>query len=113
MPVLARQKITLGWELLGGDQIDGRIVYVVERRFASGGRVRWKFDLESGHVVQAAVGHEAVPEAALWTPIAGAAGDAWPLAWTRISTDLPPITVEVEGFSPTFAKSDSREGFEE
>ena len=113
MPVLARAKITLGWELIGGDLVDGRVAYVVERRFASGGRVRWKFDLETGRVVQAAVGREAVPEAALWTPIAGAAADAWPPAWTRVSTDLPPITVEVEGFSPTFAESDSREEFEE
>ncbi len=44
-PLLRAKTLDISWELLGGDEVDGRIVYVVQREFDER-RVRWMFDLE-------------------------------------------------------------------
>lgn len=61
-PLLWRPKITIGWEFLGGDDVEGRIAEVIEHRTADGRRVRWKFDAERGVLLAAALGDEREPE---------------------------------------------------
>ena len=43
-PLLGTKKLDITWELLGGDEFDGKIVYVVQQEVGER-RIRWLFDL--------------------------------------------------------------------
>lgn len=105
-PLLARPKIELGWELLGGDEVGGRVAWVLERRLASGRRVRWKFDFQTDQLLQIAIGDEQQPEAAVWTPDSRREGGGlrWPRIWTLHSQLGEQARLEIESLAPVFAE---------
>ncbi len=105
-PLATGEKVTLGWELIGGDEVSGRVVYVVERRHASGDRVRWKFDLETERLIQAALGTEEPPESTLWTATDADRRAIWPTEWLRMGVSSDPIAVTVTPTADAAADSE-------
>ncbi len=85
--LLAPPEMSAGWEFLGGDEVDGRICAVVERRWPDGRRLRWKFDEAQHALAQMSAGTEREPEQAVWTPSnrREIADGQWPHTWTRRS----------------------------
>jgi S1-C subfamily serine protease len=104
-PLFAEPKLDDRWSFIGGDEVDGRIVNVIEYRPDAERRIRWKLDWESGALRQIALGAGERQEAAFWKPQAGepAAVDAWPTSWTRVEEGASPLTLHVEPprFMPT------------
>ncbi len=100
-PLLARPELDLGWELLDGDEIAGRIANVVERRFDSGKRVRWEFDWHTDELLQVTVGNDEQPVAIVWRPAAlQSFGELdWPRQWTRRTHSGDDAVLEIESIT--------------
>jgi hypothetical protein len=92
------RRLDVSWELLGGDEVDGQIVSVVEQRLATGRRLCWKFGFDSHELVLAAIGTAEQPEAVSWQP--GARREfgtlRWPEVWVRRSPGAEDIRITVE-----------------
>ena len=96
-PLIAMPTIDFDWEFIGGDEVDGRIVNVIERRVSGERRVRWKLDVDSGELlVISFVDREGV-ESAAWWPSGWRAfdGQRWPTQWQRKATDAERMKLEV------------------
>ena len=89
LPLLTRPRIDLKWEMLAGDEVDGRIVNVIEYRPRPESRVRWKFDWQSDELLQVTFGDREEPEMVYWTPASPGrrGGLDWPSEWTRRAGD--------------------------
>lgn len=53
-------------ELVGGDEVDGRIVNVIEWRDTGGQRVRWNFDWETNQLRAITIGDDLRPDRIVW-----------------------------------------------
>ena len=103
------------WELLGGDEVGGRIVSVVEFRPDAERRVRWKFDYQTAALLQVAIGVSRQPEATLWTPaeVRQLGALHWPGRWSRLSREqrgeqVPAggvLTLEIDAIEVTSAST--------
>jgi S1-C subfamily serine protease len=98
LPLLARPEIDLRWELLAGDEVNGRIVNVIERRLDAQRRIRWKFDWQSRELLEVTIGDQEQPDAIAWSP--GALVEygqlRWPGKWTRTTQSGEACVVEIE-----------------
>lgn len=96
--LLSAPSLDVNWELLGGDEVDGQIVSVVEQRLTTGRHMRWKFALDSHELLAAAVGTAEQPEAVSWQP--GARREfgklRWPEYWIRRSPGSEDVSVQIE-----------------
>jgi len=97
-PLLARPEPDLRWELLAGDEVDGRLVNVIERRLDDDRRVRWKFDWRTDELRQVVFGTADDPEVATWTPANRKEFDGlrWPFKWSRRTRTGDELTLEIE-----------------
>ncbi|RMF82448.1 MAG: PDZ domain-containing protein, partial [Planctomycetota bacterium] len=68
VPLIAPPAIDLQWEFVGGDEVAGRIVNVVERRFAGGERVLWKFAVDDRELLGVEFLDRDERPVATWTP---------------------------------------------
>jgi S1-C subfamily serine protease len=101
-PLLARPQIDLSWELLVGDEVDGRIVNVVECRYDADRRVRWKFDWQTDELLLVTVGNQEQPSVVVWTPATPEqfGSIVWPSRWTRRTQAGDEAVVEIESIPP-------------
>ncbi|MCC6360744.1 MAG: trypsin-like peptidase domain-containing protein [Phycisphaerales bacterium] len=91
-PAWARPALDEAWELAGADEIDGRVVAVVERRGEEKRATRWFFDPVSDQIVGAAfVDGETV--LSRWQPDAPG---CWMGSWTRVLPPDEPARVKLE-----------------
>jgi len=97
-PLLAPPQPAPDWEALGGDLIDGRIVCVLQRRYDSGRRIRWLFDLESGALRRVCLGDADSPCRTVWTPagVVPSGSLSLPQLWTRTAEDGRELTLRIE-----------------
>ncbi len=97
-PLLAPFKPTPDWEALGGDQIDGRIVCVLQRRYDTGRRIRWFFDLDSGALRRVCLGDADSPCRTLWTPagVVPSRSLSLPGLWIRTAEDGRELILRIE-----------------
>ncbi|MBL8878747.1 MAG: trypsin-like peptidase domain-containing protein [Phycisphaerales bacterium] len=65
-PLVAPPEIGIGWEVRGGDEIDGRIVWVVEQRGVERVRVRWLIDFETHELRGGVITDDKGAEQARW-----------------------------------------------
>jgi S1-C subfamily serine protease len=100
-PLLARPLIDLHWELLAGDEVDGRIVNVIECRPDARRRLRWKFDWQTDALLQMTSGDQQQPEAVVWSPREPVTfGELhWPRVWTRRAQSGRQIVIEFDSIS--------------
>ena len=93
-----RADLDVGWQLRGGDEVDGRIVSVVERRSDAGRRVQWKFDVDSHDLLAATVGDAVADEGIVWRPglRRSADGVRWPEVWYRQAADGAETAIRIE-----------------
>lgn len=84
-PLLTMPEIGLRWRLEGGDELDGRIVYVVAQDVGEKTVARWLFDLDTDRLIAAAIGDRDAPYRGLWRPGERQLfnGLLWPKTWTR------------------------------
>lgn len=110
-PLLWRPQFDHTWELVGGDEVAGRIVSVVEQRLDAARRIRWKFDLDSHELAQVALGDAQQAEATIWTSGGRRTFDQWqwPAVWHRSSASGE-VEIHVETFEPEPAPVGSRPG---
>jgi S1-C subfamily serine protease len=105
LPLLRAPQIDLRWELLAGDEVDGRIVNVIERRSGAERHVRWKFDYQTDELRQVAFSSRDAPASVVWS--AAAPRDfgslRWPGQWTRRAPTGERILLEID--SITLAQS--------
>lgn len=91
-PLVFGAKVTLGWEVVGGDEVMQRVASVVERRLEGGRRVRWKFDYDTGVLLSAATGDADEPERVAWTP--GLVEGPYAISWSRSVAGEPATVVQ-------------------
>jgi S1-C subfamily serine protease len=98
----ARIEVGLGWEHAGGDEVEGQVCAVVERRLEDQSRWQWKFDDVSGELREAVLlrGEDEAP--IRWAP-----DDPRPLGalraparWRRFERGASDATVEIERVVP-------------
>lgn len=65
-PLLSKPEIGVGWELRGGDDLDGRTVWVVENRGVERARLRWFVDYETSELRGGAIVDDRGVEQARW-----------------------------------------------
>ena len=110
-PLLSQDE-AVGWELLGGGEVAGRVVSVCQARLA-GGAVRWSFDAASGIPVCAETIREETV-VATWTSEPGAPLAELPLprAWRRRAAEdeLEVVFESVELALPAGAPDAAGEG---
>jgi len=84
-PLLSPDMVGLGWELLGSDEVQGKIASIVEWRVADGQQIRWAFDYETGRLLEARVFDARHPGAVVWLPDPQPAPGrlVFPDRWTR------------------------------
>jgi hypothetical protein len=91
-PWLASPDWSLDWELVGGDEVDGRVAGVVRRRGPTPGSAEqarleasWLFDWETGRLLRARFGDSDQPDRVVWTPLAWMQRDGlvWGPRWRR------------------------------
>jgi len=99
-PLTMADEESAGLELLGGDAIDGRIVWVVERRAADAPAVRYFVDRERAELLEARVGAADAEGVVVWRPADVREFDAgrWPARWTRRG-DAGVSELEIEAFT--------------
>lgn len=107
-PLLRGAEDAALWEFVGGDEIDGRIVNVVERSAESGPTIRWKFDVETAELLEVEFVGDGTEPDARWR--AGTyetfAGLSWPATWTRQSPASDDAVFEID--SLTLVQPDSQ-----
>lgn len=104
-PLLTPPSIDIGWELLGGDEVSGRVAAVIEQRLDAGRRVRWKLDFATAAVLSATVGDEQEPERCTWIAEGRVDGDGLrlPRRWQRRSPGTPTIELVLDALEPQLA----------
>jgi len=107
-PLLGGPEVGMGWDARGGDELDGRLAAVVERRLEGGRRVRWKFDFESHELLEATVGNESQPESAVWWPgpRRPCAELRWPHVWRRRTADGAELEIRIESCEVAFESAE-------
>lgn len=104
-PLLAEPRLDDRWTFLGGDEVDGHIVNVIEFRADSARRIRWKLDWESGALRKIAYGDGEQAEAVFWKPLFDQTGEGevLPATWTCVEGDTVRLSMKVEppSFTPT------------
>lgn len=102
-PLLRPPAAGTGWEVLGGDEVDGRIAAVIERR-GGGVRLRWKFDFEGGQLLAATAGTDEQPERVAWRPSGRreVRGLILPTGWTRRDERGAEWQLQIERFESAF-----------
>ena len=83
-PLLLPPKLDPSWEVLAGDEVAGRIVSVLRHRVDSR-EIRWKFDFDTGRLVEVTFEHDSAAGPIVWRPVAGCA-DTPETAWLRRET---------------------------
>lgn len=114
-PLLAHPTVGFGWEMLEGDEVEGRIATVIERRYESGMRIRWKFGYFDDVLLEATLGDDEQPERVAWVmrevrtypreaqSDGGAGGLRFPSRWVRREADGAPHTWMVVSATPVAA----------
>ncbi|MGE0481137.1 MAG: S1C family serine protease [Phycisphaerae bacterium] len=104
-PLLTAPRIEVGWELLGGDEVNGCVAAVIERRLEGGGRVRWKLDFQTAALLSASVGDEQEPERVTWIAERRVDGDGLklPRRWQRQVGATPTIEILLDALEPQLA----------
>ena len=112
LPLLFRPQIGVDWELLGGDEVDGRIVNVVERRPDDARRIRWKFDWQTDRLVEVSIGSDEESAAIVWSPgRPESCGQLdWPSVWKRCSSGGGELLLQLESITPASEAEDGRPG---
>lgn len=97
-PLLVPPEPTPDWEALGGDLIEGRIVCVLQRRYDSGRRIRWFFDLQGGALRRVCLGDADSPCQTVWTPDGQVpcSPTTLPQLWARASRDGRELSLRIE-----------------
>jgi hypothetical protein len=112
-PLLGVRQLSVDWELIGGDEIDGRIAYVIERRVGDRA-LRWYLGLDDGALLAAEVAGKGEKDVAVWRP--GVWHDfgplRWPERWERSNAGSERRTFVITGVSvdgaPAVLPSESR-----
>lgn len=106
-PLLWPPRIELGWEMIGGDEIAGRVASVVERRCADGVRLRWKFAYDDDALLQVTIGDDHQPECVRWSVALMQQGfdQEWPAAWIREGPDGRAWIVQAGSFAAASSPS--------
>ncbi|MFH1745628.1 MAG: trypsin-like peptidase domain-containing protein [Planctomycetota bacterium] len=88
-PLLWIPKALEGWEALGGDEVDGRLVAVVEKRCDDACRLRWMFAWDTHELVRLAVTDGEGMVTATWQPSEESARriPILPYAWRRVTSN--------------------------
>ncbi len=94
-PLLSAVQIGFGWELLGGDEVDGRVASVIERRERAGRRTRWKFSLDDDALLACAFGDDEQPERVQWLARNDGPRAAMPTSWRRIEPGAAELAVDL------------------
>ncbi|MFN0138443.1 MAG: S1C family serine protease [Phycisphaerae bacterium] len=91
------REIGVGWDLVGGDEIDGRIVGVVQHKAEAGPRLRWKFAEDSGDLLAASAVDDEARESASWRPLEWREVDGarLPMRWQRTAGENDELTLEI------------------
>jgi S1-C subfamily serine protease len=105
-PLIGPTKLGIDWELVGGDEIEGRTAYVIERR--DGDRtVRWSVDLERLALLQVEIVGKDGKDWSIWKP--GAWQEfgplRWPARWERRDSRNQTTVVEISGMEIGGAES--------
>lgn len=108
LPLLAAPQIDLSWELLAGDEVRGRIANVIERRFDTERRIRWKFDWQTDELLQVTIGSGEEPETVAWSPgTPQQLGEFhWPRTWKRRSQTGEELVLQIESVASMLTASD-------
>ncbi len=85
-PLRREVDVDATWELIGGDDIAGRIAYVVERRLPEKRRIRWFFDIDTHALLEATLHEGDRADGVIWVPRAGGDAAAAP-QWLRYAND--------------------------
>ena len=97
-PLLACPELDVNWKVLGGDEVDGRIVSVVQGYLESGMYRRWKFDVDSHELLEITVGNEGEQESVVWRLGQRRQFDDmyWPAIWYRRASNGEQIEIVIE-----------------
>ena len=96
--LLGERTLDVTWELLGGDEVNGCLVTVIEHRLPTGRHVRWKLSYDSHELCAGTIGTAEQPEAIAWEPGPRRNFGAlrWPAHWVRRSPGSEDMVVEIE-----------------
>lgn len=105
-PLLGRSKLSIDWELMGGDEVDGRIAYVIERRAGDRG-VRWYVDLERRALLEVEIMGKDGKDRSIWKPGAWREFGAlrWPASWERRDSRDERTVIEISAMETGGAES--------
>jgi S1-C subfamily serine protease len=97
-PLLNPPDLDVTWEALGGDEVEGRIVSVIEQRLPDGRRLRWKLDFDTGDLRAVTIGDATETELVTWQPEARRRfGDLrWPAKWVRETAAGEHLVIHVD-----------------
>jgi hypothetical protein len=111
-PLLARPEVDLRWELLAGDEVEGRIVSVVERRIEADRRIRWKLDFQTDELRQVTIGTQERPAEVAWQPgnLAEFGDLHWPGVWTRRGHAGDGLLLEIDSIEPAYVSEETSAG---
>lgn len=98
-PLLGVYKLDVDWEFVGGDEVNGCIVHVVERRAPDKSRIRWGFSVATDELLQVTVDRGDGDEPTVWTM-----GDCdlrselpcFPRHWARREPGGTIVTIEID-----------------
>lgn len=91
------REIGVGWDLVGGDEVEGRIVSVVQHKAEAGSRLRWKFAEGTGELLAASTVDDEARESATWQPTDWREIDGMrvPVKWHRTAGADDDLTIEI------------------
>jgi S1-C subfamily serine protease len=97
-PLLSLPELDVTWEALGGDEVQGCIVSVIEQRRPDSRRLRWKLDFDTGELRAVTIGDATEPELVTWQPEARRQfGDLrWPARWVRQTAAGERLVIHVD-----------------
>lgn len=81
-PLVLPAQVDLNWNLIGADEVSGRLAVVIEKSTPMGHRLRWYFDVESGALLRATSGTVNAPDERGWA-VAGDVSGCLPSRWVR------------------------------
>lgn len=84
-PLVSILEIGAGWELRGGDELDGALVWVIEFRDATRMRTRWFVDFSTGELCGGSIADETGIEQARWRIRESVGGGRFPERWQRLA----------------------------
>ncbi|MBI5866198.1 MAG: trypsin-like peptidase domain-containing protein [Planctomycetes bacterium] len=100
-PLLGARTFDPDWELIGGDEREGRIICVAERRLPGEQKVRWCFDLGTHELAAVEFLEKGEKRRAVWTASdpAPMGGLRWPAKWRREAADGTAALLRVENLA--------------